>query len=389
MNTYVFVNRVYPPEAGATGELLRDLAEALVALGDRAVVVTSRGGASASSRREVVNGVQVIRVGSAPFTRASHWRRALSYAGLYPQFAWQVWRQGRVDAVVSMTDPPLQLAFVTLASFRAKRSVHWAQDVYPELAEELRVIRPGVLLARVLRALSTWALAKQDKVVVLGRCMRERLVSRGVDERKIETLPNWTPVSAPSENEASAVRDRLGWGGQFVALYSGNLGLAHDFETLIGAAKLLDGSGIRIVFAGEGPRLGEVRGLAGRLKCVSFLPPQPKKDLAAFLAAADVHLVTMRSGLEGLVVPSKAYGVIASGPPLVYVGPDTSEIGLLVRETASGTVVANGDAAGLASVLLEYSKGDKDTVIRRQPAVEVRPAVPLSRWREILQKQSS
>lgn len=389
MKTYVFVNRVYPPVAGATGDLLRDLAEALVAAGDRVVVVTSRGGGSESAKQEIVNGVQVIRVGSAPFTRASHWRRALSYAGLYPQFAWQVWRQGRVDAVVSMTDPPLQLAFVTLASFRAKKRVHWAQDVYPELAEELRVIRPGGWFARVLRAFSTWSLAKQDKVVVLGRCMRERLISRGLDGRKIETLPNWTPVSPASGHEASAARDRLGWSGQFVALYSGNLGLAHDFETLIEAARLLEGSGIRIVFAGEGPRLDEVRGLTGGLKCVSFLPPQPKEDLAAFLTAADVHLVTMRAGLEGLVVPSKAYGVMASGRPLVYVGSRTSEIARLVEETAAGTVVANGDAAGLASVLLEYCKENKESVIRRQPSVEERPAIPLSRWREILQQTSS
>ena len=123
MKTYVFTNRVYPPVGGATGELLKELAEGLAGDGARVVVVTSREqGAGSGERRtgpskglEVINGVEVMRVGTARFTRASHWRRAWSYLTLYPQLMWQVWKLGKVDAVVSMTDPPLQVAAVALA----------------------------------------------------------------------------------------------------------------------------------------------------------------------------------------------------------------------------------------------------------------------------------
>jgi glycosyltransferase involved in cell wall biosynthesis len=413
MKTYVFTNRVYPPVGGATGELLKELAEGLVAGGARVVVVTSRGprdqetkrlkdeetarGRAEGKRRdqetkrprdektkghEVINGVEVVRVGTVPFTRASHWRRALSYLGLYPQLMWQVWKLGRVDAVVSMTDPPLQVAAVTLASCRAKKKIHWAQDVYPELAEELGVIPRGGLLARVLRFISTWALRRQDEVVAVGRCMRERLIRRAVDTGKIEVIPNWSSVAPVTAEKVQAMRERLGWEGQFIVLYSGNIGLAHDFETLTGAAELLEGGGVQMVFAGEGPRLEQVRRDTAGLEHVSFLPPQPKEDLSAFLAAADAHLVSVRAGLEGLVVPSKAYGIFAAGRPIFYVGGADAEVAKVIAESGGGAVIPNGDASALAEAI-------KQAVLPRGRSCVAQTggfAKALANWHEVLQE---
>lgn len=384
MKTYVFTNRVYPPVRGATGELLKELAEGLAAAGTRIVVVTSRGPSELDlPDRETVGGVEVVRVGSAPFSRGSHWRRGLSYLSLYPALMWQIWKLGCVDAVVSMTDPPLLVAAVTFASYGTKKRVHWAQDVYPELAEELGVIRHRGLLARVLRSISTWALGKQDEIVVLGRCMRERLMSRGVDASKIDIIPNWTSLVKPSADRVAAMRAKLGWNGEFIALYSGNIGLAHDFATLVEAAKMLEGCKVRLVFAGEGPSLAELqRGCAG-LPHVSFLPSQPKENLSEFLAAADVHLVSVREGLEGLVVPSKAYGAVALGTPIVYVGPQTSEVARLIEETNTGIAVSNGDAQGLANAVRRYAeKKAEDASYRIETDVSF--AAALARWRDIL-----
>jgi glycosyltransferase involved in cell wall biosynthesis len=388
MKTYVFTNRVYPPVGGATGELLKELAEGLVAGGARVVVVTSREQGAGSGERgtgpnngvEVIDGVEIIRVGTARFTRASHWRRAWSYLTLYPQLMWQVWKLGAVDAVVSMTDPPLQVAAVALASCRAKKKIHWAQDVYPELAEELGVIPRGGLLARVLRSISTWALRRQDEVVVVGRCMRERLVRRGVDAGKIEVIPNWSPVGAVSAASVAAMRKKLGWDGKFIALYSGNIGLAHDFETLVGAAKLLEGGGVQVVFAGEGPRLEQVRRETEGLAHVAFLPPQAKEDLSAFLAAADVHLVSVRAGLEGLVVPSKAYGIFAVGRPIFYVGGVDSEVAGVIAESGCGVVIPNGDAAGLAEAIKQATRRGEQPI--STPVAGFERA--LTQWRAIL-----
>lgn len=385
--TFVFVNRVYPPVRGATGELLKELAEGLAAGGDRVCVITSAEEPSGGHRlplqnKEFVNGVELIRVGTAPFTRDSHWRRAVSYLGLYPQLMWQVWKLGKVDAVVSMTDPPLQVAAVTLASCRAGKRLHWAQDVYPELAEELGVIPRGGLLARVLRIFSTWALRCQDEVVVVGRCMRERLIRRGVDTAKIEVIPNWSSVKPVTAEQVQSMRERLGWNGKFIVLYSGNIGLAHDFETLIGAAKLLEGSEAHMVFAGEGPRLEQVRRDTVGLKHVSFLPPQPKENLSAFLAAADAHLVSVRAGLEGLVVPSKAYGILAVGRPMFYVGAAEAELAKVIGENGCGVVIPSGNAARLAEMIKQAaSHGGQSRVVTTGGFADA-----LAKWREVLQE---
>jgi glycosyltransferase involved in cell wall biosynthesis len=304
----------------------------------------------------------------------------LSYLELYPQLMWQVWKLGRVDAVVSMTDPPLQVAAVTLASCRAKKKMHWAQDVYPELAEELGVIPRGGLLARVLRSISTWALRRQDDVVVVGRCMRERLVRRGVDAGKIEVIPNWSSLGPVSVASVAAMRKKLGWDGKFIALYSGNIGLAHDFETLVGAAKLLEGVGVQMIFAGEGPRLAQLRRDTAGLAHVGFLPPQPKEHLSSFLAAADLHLVSVRSGLEGLVVPSKAYGILAAGRPIFYVGGADSEVAGVIAESGCGVVIPNGDAAGLAEAIKQATRRGERPI--STPVAGFDRALP--QWRAVL-----
>jgi glycosyltransferase involved in cell wall biosynthesis len=294
---------------------------------------------------------------------------------------WQVWKLGRADAVVSMTDPPLQVAAVTLASCRAKKRIHWAQDVYPELAEELGVLRKGSAFAGILRAVSTWALRRQDEIVVVGRCMRDRLLQRGIDAGKIDVIPNWSSVTPVSEEQVKSMRDRLGWSGKFILLYSGNIGLAHDFETLVGAAKLLEGSEVQIVFAGAGPRLEEVKQAAAGLAHVAFLPPQPKESLPTFLATADAHLVSVRAGVEGLVVPSKAYGIFAARRPILYVGGADSEVASLIAETGCGVVIANGDVAGLAAVI-QRCMLQGNAVSRSLRSSSFSEA--LAKWREVL-----
>lgn len=145
--------------------------------------------------------------------------------------------------------------------------------------------------------------------------------------------------------------------GEFVVVYSGNMGLAHDFDTVLDAADSLRGQRVVFLFIGEGPRRMEVEA-AARLKGIDnirFLPPQPAEKLSESLSAADAHLVTMRSNLCGLVVPSKVYGVLAAGRPCLFVGPADSEAARLLRETESGIVIEPGRPAELASAILDWS----------------------------------
>ena len=218
--------------------------------------------------------------------------------------------------------------------------------------------------------------------------MRERLVGRGLDAGKIQVIPNWSQVFTAKTEDVAAMRKKLGWDGKFVALYSGNLGLAHDFETLVEAARRLDGTGVHVVFAGEGPRLEEVKVATAGLGNVAFLSPQPKGDLPAFFGAADLHLVSVRGGLEGLVVPSKTYGVFGAGRAVAYVGADDAEVARLLETSGAGEVLRNGDAAGVARLLRNLADNPARLKEMGEAALraagEITLAKALQKWQEVL-----
>lgn len=387
----VFVNRVYPPTDGATGKLLRELAEALADGGVRVVVLTGPAPENPGGmRREMVNGVEVIRVRGLSLRRSSHWRRALGYAALYPQFAWQIWRLGRVDALVTMTDPPMQLALGLLSGRRVRQHFHWAQDVYPEVAERLGVIREGGMVAHLLRKISSKVMRGCEDVIVPGRCMRDVLLARGVSAAHLEVIPNWSSMVRVDDEDISAIRGRFRWQGKFIVLYSGNIGLAHDFDTVAEAVRMCRGDEqLHFVFAGEGPRLAELRTALEGVPHVEFLPPQTSEDLPAFLAAADVHLVTVRKGLSGMVVPSKTYGILAAGRPVVYVGHEPDEVARLLAESGAGVVLANNDSAGLARTLQQLADQPERMRVMAVKAHEAAKkftfANALRKWKELLQ----
>ena len=354
----LFINRVYPPAEGATGQLLEELAEALVKRGWNVTVVTGGTGAVAA-RSETVRGVRVERVGGLAFSRANHLRRLFSYLSLYPALLWRALRMPRADVVVTLTDPPLQLLLgPIILALKGSRLVHWAQDIYPELAEELDVLQRGGLIAGTLRWLSTWALRRGERVIAVGRCMKRRLMERGIAADRITVIPNWGHAGGQDStgpDDGNAFRRENNLNGRFVVMYSGNLGLAHPFEAILDAADRLRAGlpQVLFLFVGDGPRLPWVREQAERrgLSNVRFLPFQPKARLPESLAAADLHLATMRHELCGLVVPSKVYGVLAAGRPCVFLGPAESEAAQIIRQNGCGSVLVNSTGARLASCL--------------------------------------
>lgn len=361
MRSVLFLNRVYPPAEGATGQLLAELAPRLLATGWQVSVVTSRLANQASSS-EMVDGVRVERVGSLPFTRASHWKRALGYLTLYPSLLRRVWRLPRADIVVTLTDPPLHLLLGPILRWlKGSRLVHWAQDIYPEVAEELGVLRMGNLLAAVLRALSTWGLRQHDAIIAVGHCMKQRLLARGLTEAGIRVIPNWADASRvfPIEHAANPFRAEHQLNGKFVVMYSGNLGLAHPFEAIIEAAERVQTARpeMEFLFVGAGSRLPWVKQQVEtrRLGNVRFLPPQPLGKLAQSLSAADVHLASMREELCGLVVPSKIYGILAAGRPCVFLGPRESEAAQTILRYDCGDVLTAADGETLANCLTGWA----------------------------------
>jgi glycosyltransferase involved in cell wall biosynthesis len=355
MSSILFINRVYPPAKGATGDMLQGITESLAARGwDVTVLTTAELGEPKNSTRR---GVRILRVGGA-LSRRNVLLRAVSYVFMIPWLMTRALLLPRTDFVVTMTDPPmLVVAGLAMKFFKRNRVIHWAQDLYPEVAEELGVLPRGNALTNLLRRLSTEALVRGDAVVAIGRCMASRLTARGVSYAKISIIPNWAPPIQSLDRSNNPFRRTHELEGQFVVVYSGNMGLAHEFDTVLNAAESLRGQRVVFLFIGEGPRRLEVEA-AARLRGIDnirFLPSQSVEKLSESLSAADAHLVTMRQNLCGLVVPSKVYGVLASGRPCLFVGPADSEAARLIRETDSGFVVEPGQSAQLASEILDWA----------------------------------
>jgi glycosyltransferase involved in cell wall biosynthesis len=180
-------------------------------------------------------------------------------------------------------------------------------------------------------------------------------------EAPISQLP--TPISAPHPyslilNPYSSPSD----GAPFTIMYSGNFGLAHAFEPIVEAVRLLAtrDATIRFHFVGDGPRLPWLQEQLSGCPNAQFLPFQPPENLQSSLASADLHLASMRKDLCGLVVPSKVYGILAAGRPCLFIGPQESEVARLIASNSCGEVLEEASGEILAAKILKWKNSPED-----------------------------
>jgi glycosyltransferase involved in cell wall biosynthesis len=264
----------------------------------------------------------------------------------------------RPSVFVVQTNPPLLVPIAAVvALLRRVPLVIIAQDIYPDVMFAHGMARPSSLPGQLLARLFRWAFRRAAKVVALGDTMVSRLVQKGVDRDRIELISNWATGDERIERgPGNELRAKWGLEGKFVLLYSGNIGIAHDVETCIGAMPelLRHSPDVRLVFVGKGSRLDtaqQAAAHAGVEHAVQFHPLVPASLLPHSLGLADLAVVTLREGFEGLVVPSKALGYMARGVPTVYVGPP-SDVEHLLLDSAGGICVRNGDAAEMARAVV-------------------------------------
>jgi colanic acid biosynthesis glycosyl transferase WcaI len=359
----IFVNRFFYPDNSATAQLLTDLAFSLAESGLDVHVVTSRQRYEDPDAIlcpvEGVRGVRVHRIWTSRFGRTRLIGRSLDYATFYSGAAWRLLRlAGRRDVIVAKTDPPLiSVVAAFVARVTGAQLVNWLQDVFPEVAERLGVRGLEGGLGRLLRRLRDASLRQARTNVALSEGMSAYLVRRGVGHDRMRVIPNWVDDAAiaPIPHERNRMRARWGLADRFVVGYSGNMGRAHEFETILGAiARLKNEPRIVFLFIGGGNQRAYLEEQTKRraLSQARFEPYQPREALAESLGACDVHLISLRPALEGFVVPSKLYGVAAAGRPVVFIGHREGEIARILKEGNCGIVVEPGDSEKLAEGLL-------------------------------------
>lgn len=346
---------------------MSDLAFYLAGQGERVHIITSRQSYDKPGTRfhafERARGVKIHRIATTRFGR--HWLpgRAIDYLSFYFSAGWKLFRLARRgNVVVAKTDPPmLSVLVAALAPLLGFKTLNWLQDLYPEIAAELGVYGLKGVFGRGLAALRNVSLRRAVMNVAVGENMAQRLHALGLPAEKISVVHNWTDDAAIACTDIAANALRRQWllDDKFVVAYSGNLGRAHDIDTLLGAAERLRArTDIVFLFIGGGHGLSDLEAEARKrgLTQVVFKPYQPRNLLSQSLGVADVHWLSLKAGLDGLILPSKFYGIAAAGRPIIVIGSPDGELAKLVTQFDSGFQVGLGQSEDLARIIVSLAE---------------------------------
>ncbi len=355
MSTILFINQYYWPDEAATAQLLTDLAEHLASHGHQVTVVCGRSRYACAERLKSGvfehRGVRIHRVGGTDIWRWNLGGRLLDASTFLSAAKLCLRRLPPHEVVIPMSSPPL-VARIAIPYCRKHGAMmlYWAQDIYPEIAEKLGAIQNKALLMLLrARARSIYRAAKRIVVpgLDMGKTLEEYKHARG----KLLVVPNWADLAKITAMpvQQNQFRWQQGWQKDRVLMYSGNIGPAHDVDTMLDLAKQLDQvvPGFHLVLAGPARRHKPIfeRARSMGIVRVTLFTHQPRETLGGFLGAADAHIVSQKPEVDGLLIPSKFYGIVAAGRPVIFIGSKTSEIGKLVVNAQLGAVITPGMAS--------------------------------------------
>ncbi len=356
-NVHILIlNEYYPPDTSATAKMAALVAEAL-AQKHRVTVVAGRPSYDPSEtypyallRRDVRNGVTIERVGSTAFPRHKMRRRASNYL-TYLALAMPRALAIRADLILAMTDPPVAgIAGAFVARLKQRPFVYNIRDMYPDMALGGGIVGDSGWV-RLWEKMHRRALRRATRVIVLGDDMRERILRKGVEPQRVVVIRDGTMIPETLAEQRHPVAQEIRSGFPFVAIHAGNLGFYGAWDTLLQAAKMLERENIGLVFVGEGANRERLQQAAQGSANVRFLPFRPVEEIPLVMAAGDVHIISVRRGLEGVVVPSKLYSVLAAGRPVLAVAPEESDVVRIVREARCGLAADPDDPAAVAKAL--------------------------------------
>ena len=389
------LNQYYWPGVEATAQLLTDLCEALADEYEIRVLTGMLHGHELLPHRVERNGVEIVRVHSTAFERSRLGLRGLNYVSYLGASLVTALAGPKPDLVLCMTDPPVigDVGLAVSKRFGVPLLVI-SEDVFPEIATKLRRLESPILVG-VLRQLVRLYLKRADRVVAIGETMRQRLEAKGAPVDRLRVIPNWIDTGSitPREHE-NEWRSEQKLTGRFVVMHSGNVGHAQDLDTLVRATTFLrDLDDLAVVIVGFGARHAEIQSLAGRLETdrVRFLPYQPRDVLPLSLAAGNLHFVGLARGLSGYVVPSRLYGILAAGRPVIVSADADSETAQVVSDVGCGVVLPPGRPELVARVIRDAYDGKLDLEDmgrrgREYVTAEADRAVAVGRYRTVLRE---
>jgi colanic acid biosynthesis glycosyl transferase WcaI len=364
----VFVERYFFPEGWGGAQIPRDITAELARAGLKVAAVCGRD--QYIAERAVENqdprklGLSIWYVPRYRLSKSSS-KSILSQLWFCTIASMTILFRSPPTLFIVQTNPPFVVVTLSaIAAILRRPFIIVAQDLYPEVMIAHGMLNRTSLLGRALMKLFRRAYQNAAYVVSLSPNMTTRLTEKGVSADRIREICNWaTGDPGVVRGSANKVINQWDLSGKFVVLYSGNLGIAHEAETIVRAVAIAKAHvpQLRLVFVGEGGRIDATKRLVEELglrEFVMFRPSVPTAMLPHVLGAADLALVTLLPGFEGLVVPSKLFGHMARGIPTMYIGPRNSDIAIFLSMSSGGIAVANGDVDAAAASLVELA-GDR------------------------------
>ena len=352
-----------PPDDVVSAVLIGDLSAGLCERGWKVTAYPGNRGfgdeSTLHAAREIWNGVEIRRVWRPAFRQSSN-------AGRMLNAIWMVMRWSLLalhprlnpDVVIVGTDPVLSiLAARTWRWFKPNtRIVHWCFDLYPEAAIADGILEPRSRLVRLLHPLLKRSYAVCDLIVDIGNCMRERLKAYGSSARVATVVPWALDEQAVPSPLYQAERRAIFGAAKLGLIYSGSFGRAHGFEDILALARAMREDDARFAFSVRGNRTRELSQAVGPDDSnIYFAPSVPVEKLQVRLSAADIHLVSLKEEWTGTVVPSKFFGALAAGRPVLFSGSPDSAIARWITELNVGWVLQPGSAQEVAGELRRYA----------------------------------
>ena len=346
----LFINQFFWPDTAATGQFLTDVAREI---DPASHAVTLLCGKSVYGAIDSISPppVKIVQCADLAFSRGK-FGRVLSYASFFLGAMVQGIRSPKPAVVLTLTTPPLiSLVGTLLKSLRGARHFIWEMDVYPDIAVDLNVLPPRSIVTRLVGFLADLPRKRADAIIALGDDMKARLVARGIPAARIIVAENWadgdeiTPAPFPD--------------GPLIVHYSGTFGLAHEERTITLTMKQLrNDDRFRFVFVGGGARRAPLEEFCRRegIQNAEFRPYASRSELSTSLAEGHVGLVTQIPETEGSVVPSKSYGIMAAGRPMLYVGSRTATPARLLARHECGWRIEPGNPDAMVRLLLRLEQ---------------------------------
>lgn len=353
----VVVSQHYSPSTAATAQLIYDLVTGLHARGMKIGVITA-------THSETIDSCPfpVYRVRQGQDKHSSLRTKlisGISFTLSALRLSYALSNQGRATNFLVVSNPPfIVLGFALLSLLGRLDYFFLLQDLFPRSAVITGVLAPYGPLSRLFRKLIAFSCFQSKATILLSSQMHTRAVIEYGTKCRFVSIPNWAVIQKPAVRKASNFYLRH-WNleGKFVILYSGNFGRLHDVTTLLESARVLRDEEIVFLFVGNGAKIDYIRRYKDTfaLKNVSLYPLQPLDRLHELLAVADLVAVTMTSGAEDTVAPSKLYGALAAKKPVLLISAASSKASSLVRDNSMGITFELGDSITLAESLRSLS----------------------------------